>query len=202
MGVNLMHSINHFESDRQERVQISLKGRYMLLKSSEEYPCETYEMALREISLFAPVVATPGDKVVLYLNELGRFTGAVLRPTETGFVMDVQLTARKRDRFAEQLAWFADRANGAGEEKRRHDRFVPMMDLTVLRLTRGDEHIVRIRSLSLSGVAIETDHFIPLGAEVLVGNTPARVVRLLEDGVACEFVKHFQPGEINERTRL
>ncbi|WP_424360913.1 PilZ domain-containing protein [Methylocystis parvus] len=202
MGVNLLHSINHFAADRLQRVQIDFQGRYMLLKSNEEYPCRTFEISTSEVSLFAPVVAMPGEKVVLYLNELGRFTGAVLNGTETGFEMSLQLTPKKRDRLADQLTWYANRSSMDIEERRRHDRIVPLMDLTVLRLTRGDEHIVRIRSLSLSGVALETDHIIPMGAEVMVGNTPAKVVRILDDGVACEFIKHFRPGEIDETTRL
>jgi len=202
MGVNLLHSISHFEADRFQRVPLALQGRYMLLKSSEEYPCRTFEMSPGEVSLFAPVAAIAGEKVVLYLNELGRFTGSALRSTEQGFEMSLQLTPKKRDRLADQLTWYANRSSLDVEERRRHDRVVPLMDLTVLRLTRGDEHIVRIRSLSLSGVALETDHFIPMGAEVVVGNTPARVVRILEDGVACEFVKHFRPGDIDETTRL
>lgn len=202
MGVNLLHSITHFEAERFHRVQITLHGRYMLLKSSEEYPCRTYEMSPGEASLFAPVAAMAGERVVLYLNELGRFTGVVMRGTERGFEMSLHLTPKKRDRLADQLTWYTNRAMVGVEERRRHDRVVPLMDLTVLRLPRGNEHIVRIRSLSVSGVAIETDHFVPVGAEVVVGNTPAKVVRILEDGVACEFVTHFRPGEIDETTRL
>lgn len=202
MGVNLLHSISHFETDLLQRVQIAFEGRYMLLKSNEEYPCRTFDISPGEVSLFAPVAAMPGEKVVLYLNELGRLAGAVTRETEAGFEMTLQLSPRRRDRLADQLAWYADRSTLSVEDRRRHDRIVPLMDLTVLRLMRGDEHIVRIRSLSLSGVAIETDHIIPLGAEVVVGNTPAKVVRIAEDGVACEFVKHFRPGEIDETTRL
>jgi hypothetical protein len=184
MGVNLLHSIDHFETNRLQRVQVAFQGRYMLLKSNEEYPCQTFEISPGEVSLFAPVVAMPGEKVVLYLNELGRFAGSVTCKTEGGFEMSLQLTPKKRDRLADQLTWYANRSTMDLEERRRHDRVVPLMDLTVLRLTRGDEHIVRIRSLSLSGVALETDHIIPMGAEVIIGNTPAKVVRISDDGVA------------------
>jgi hypothetical protein len=205
MGVNLLHSINYFDTQRFQRVRFSLQGRYMLLKLYEEYFCQTFEMSPGDVSLFAPVIPAPGDKVVLYLNELGRFAGVALRATEQGFEMSLQLSPKKRDRLADQLTWYANRTQLDIPDRRRHERIVPLMDLTVIRLTRGDEHdehIVRIRSLSLSGVAIETEHFIPLGAEVVVGNTPAKVVRILEDGVACQFVKHFRPGEIDETTRL
>lgn len=202
MGVYLLQSIDHFEDARFQRVQISLEGRYMLLKSSEEYPCRTYEMSPGGVYLFAPVAPLPGEKIVLYLNELGRFTGTALQTKNMGFEMDLQLTPKKRDRLADQLTWYANRSSLEMRDARRHDRIVPLMDLSVLKLPRGDEHIVRIRSLSLSGVSIETDHFVPMGAEVVIGSTPAKVVRILEDGIACEFVKHFRPGEIDETTRL
>ncbi|PPD43907.1 MAG: pilus assembly protein PilZ [Methylocystis sp.] len=202
MGVNLLHSISHFESDRFQRVQLSLEGRYMLMRSSEEYACRTFEISPGEAYLFAPVAPMPGEKVVLYLNELGRFTGSALKARHMGFEMELQLTPKKRDRLADQLTWFANRSTLSVEDRRRHDRIVPLMDLSVLRLPRGDEHIVRIRSLSLSGASIETDHSVPVGAEVVIGNTPATVVRILDDGIACEFHKHFRPGDIDETTRL
>ncbi len=202
MGVHLLQSIDHFKNTGILRVQLSLEGRYMLLKTSEEYPCRTFEMSTSGVHLFAPVVPMPGEKVVLYLNELGRFTGAAMQIRHMGFEMDLQLTPKKRDRLADQLTWFANRSALDIQDSRRHDRIVPLMDLSVLRLPHGDEHIVRIRSLSLSGVSIETDHFVPLGAEVVVGNTPAKVVRIFDDGIACEFVKQFRAGEIDETTRL
>jgi len=201
MGVNLLHSIDDFATWRFQRVQVSLQGRYML-KSSEEYHCHTYEISPGEASLFAPVKAMPGEKVVLYLKDLGRFSGVATKATEMGFEMTLQLSFRKRDRLADQLTWFANRSTLAMTDRRRHERVVPLMELTVLRLGQGEEHIVRIRSLSLSGVAIETELTPIVGEQVLIGNTPATVVRYFEDGFACEFVRKFRPGEIDETTRL
>ncbi len=173
-----------------------------MLKSSEEYPCHTFEISPGEASLFAPVKAMPGEKVVLYLRDLGRFAGLATRATEIGFEMSLQLSPKKRERLADQLTWYANRSALAVDERRRHERIVPLMELTVLRLARGDEHIVRIRSLSLSGVALETELTPLLGEQVVIGNTPATVVRFFDDGLACEFVTHFRPGEIDETTRL
>lgn len=201
MGVNLLHSINHFEIRRFQRASISLCGRYML-KSSEEYPCHTFEMSPGEASLFAPVKAAPGERVVLYLNELGRFTGIATKTTAMGFEMTLQLSTKKRDRLADQLTWFANRFELDLDDRRRHERVVPLFEISVLTLGPGDEHIVRIKSLSLSGVSIETDYQPPVGTRVIVGSTPATVVRLFPDGIACEFEKHFRPGEIDETTRL
>ena len=201
MGVNLQHSIEHFAVARRRRVQVSLRGRYML-KSSEEYPCHTYEMSPGDVSLFAPVKATPGERVVLYLNELGRFAGIATEATESGFEMLLQLSTRKRDRLADQLTWFANRFALELDDQRRHERVAPLMELAVLRLNGYQEHIVRIQSLSLSGASILTDERPPVGVRIIIGSTPATVVRHFGDGIACEFVKHFRPGEIDETTRL
>lgn len=183
-------------------VREAFEGRYMAIGASAEYACRTFEISPHHVALFAPLAAEPGDKIVLYLTTLGRLTGAVLRTTEIGFDMTLTLPQNKRERLAAQLEWYAARAATGVEDRRRHERIAPLVDLTMLRLPRGDEHIARVRSLSLSGAAIETDHHIPLGSEVTIGKTPARVIRILDDGVACEFLQHFRPGEIDETTRL
>ena len=200
MGIQHQH-FSYFEADTQQRLQITFEGRYMLLKSNEEYPCRTIEISSHSAQLFAPVAILPGEKVALCLNELGRFAGVVLQTTPDGFDMRFHLMPKKRERLARQLEWYANRSPAYNDG--RHDRVViPFMDLTVLRLTCGEEQIVRIKSLSNSGVLLEADRAIPIGAEVAIGNTPAKVVGVVDDGVACEFLRPFRPGEIDETTRL
>lgn len=201
MSVFALASNMNLRANRFQRVQISLHGRYML-RSRDEYPCQTFEISPGDAFLFAPVKAVVGERVVLYLNELGRFTGHAIRTTQTGFEMSLELPAKKRDRLADQLTWFANRYALDFIEQRRYERFVPLMELTVLRLAQGEERIVKITGLSLAGVAIETDVLPPVGTQVVVGNTPATVVRVFEDGIACEFLKPFKVDEIDEATRL
>jgi len=202
MGINLQHSISHYETKGVERLQINLEGRFMILKSHEEYPCQSLEISPEEVSLRAPIAAMPGERVALYLSELGRLPGVVLRQTETGFEMGLHLTPKKREELARQLIISkADRSMRRGR-RGRYDRILPLLALTVLRPPRGEAFVARIKSLSPSDVAIETDHPIALGAELTIGNTPAKVVRLLDNGFACEFIRHFRPGEIDETTRL
>ncbi len=195
MDVSLSHAIGDPDPGR---VKISTPGRYMLLESEAEYECRTYEISTAEVSLFAPVVSTPGAPVVLYLSELGRFAGAISRVTDKGFDMALQLPARKREKLASQLAWRSQRAEAG--DRRRNERIQPESDITILRLTNGQEHVVRIRSLSASGVALESDHRVRVGEEIVVGSTPARVVRIRDDEIACEFLIPFD--EIDQSTRL
>ncbi|MCX7900012.1 MAG: hypothetical protein N2444_08020, partial [Methylocystis sp.] len=72
----------------------------------------------------------------------------------------------------------------------------------VERTDRGVERVARIRSISLSGVAIESALWPPINSMVQIGAREAVVVRHFDDGFACEFVRHFEPGELDEMVRL
>jgi len=189
------------ESRRFQRVAVSLFGRYML-ESRQEFPCQTEEMSPGDMQLFAPVKPSLGEKVVVYLDELGRFAGETARLTDSGFAMKLALPAKKRDRLADQLIWFANRNIIGLPDDRRHDRIVPMMRRTVLRHGDGSEIIVKIKDISISGVGLECEARPALGSTVTIGATPAVVVRHFEGGFACEFPKPFPPGAIDESTRL
>lgn len=189
------------EKRRFQRVPVKLFGRYML-ESRREYPCQTVEMSPGDMSLFAPVRAEIGEKVVVYLDEIGRFAGTAVSQTEVGFTMSFTLPPMKRDKLADQLTWFANRHAINLQEDRRHDRIVPIMQRTLRRLPEGQEVIAKIKDISLSGVGIETESRPPLGARVLIGSTPAKIVRHFEGGIGAEFDKPFNPGDIDESTRL
>ncbi len=185
-----------------KRVRLAFEGRYMFVGSAEEYACTTFEISPADISLFAPVSAAPGANVILYLKELGRFSGPVLRTTEIGFQMALKLTPQRRDRLAAMLAWRNNLAAMEVEERRSRDRFAPLHEITILRLAKGRECVARILSLSLSGAEIETDAEISLGSDIMIGGTPATVVRRTSKGFGCRFLREFAPGEIDETTRL
>jgi hypothetical protein len=189
------------ENRRFQRVPVTLFGRYML-ESRREYPCQTVEMSPGDMTLFAPVKAQIGEKVVVYLDEIGRFAGVAMRQTDVGFALSMNLPPMKRDKLADQLTWFANRHAFNLPEDRRHERIVPLMQRTLVRLPEGHEIIAKIKDISLSGVGIETEARPYLGAKIIIGTTPAVVVRHFEGGIGAEFEKPFNPGDIDESTRL
>jgi len=192
---------NHFDSRRFQRVAVTLFGRYML-ESRREYPCQTVEMSPGDMQLFAPVKAQIGEKVIVYLDEIGRFAGVAIRQSPTGFAIAMNLPPLKRDKLGDKLTWFANRHEFGTLDDRRHERIVPLMQRAVMRMSDGQEQIVKIRDVSLSGVGIETDLRLALGVQFQIGARAARVVRHFEDGVAGEFLRPFSPGELDESTRL
>jgi len=186
------------ERRRFQRVKVHLLGRYML-PDRREFPCQVINMSPGGLALLAPGIGNVGDRVIAYLDHIGRVEGKITRIIDNGFAMTVGATARKRDKLAAQLTWLANRDILNLPEDRRHDRIVPRNPIAVLSLEDGSKMTCRIIDLSLSGAAIGAENRPPLRSLVMLGRIQARVVRNLEDGFALEFV-HQQMIETLEES--
>jgi hypothetical protein len=184
------------ERRRFQRVKLHLLGRYML-PDRREFPCQVIDMSPGGLAMLAPGIGNLGDRVIAYLDHIGRVEGKITRIIDNGFAMTVGATPRKRDKLASQLTWLANRDILNLPEDRRHDRIVPRNPIAILSMQDGSQHSCRIIDMSRSGAAISADFRPQLHSEVLLGRVQARVVRHLEDGFALEFV-HEQLAETLE----
>src|SRR5271166_5868725 len=176
------------ERRRYQRVRIDLLGRYMLA-DRREFPCQVMDMSPGGMALIAPVSGKVGERVVAYIDHLGRLEGSIARVFPNGFAMSIAATPRKRDKLASQLTWLANRQLLNLPEDRRHGRIVPRNPRTIMVTQDGASIPCRIVDMSQSGAAIATDIKPPVGALVMLGRTQARIVRHLEDGLAVEFTR-------------
>jgi hypothetical protein len=181
------------ERRRFQRVKVHLLGRYML-PDRREYPCQIINMSPGGLAMLAPGIGNVGDRVIAYLDHIGRVEGKITRIIDNGFAMSVGATPRKRDKLAAQLTWLANRDILNLPEDRRHDRIVPRNPIALLTLEDGSQMTCRIIDLSLSGAAIAAENRPPVHTQVSLGRVQARVVRHLEEGFALEFV-HEQLAE-------
>jgi hypothetical protein len=189
------------ERRRHQRVRISLIGRYML-NDRREFPCQTIDMSPGGLSMHAPVKGNVGERVVVYLDQVGRVEGVIARHFETGFALSMSVPPLKREKLADQLTWLANRHALGMKEDRRHERIEPLHKRTTLHLTDGRELLVKLIDISLSGASMQVDYRAPIGTPVTIGETPARIVRVFDGGVAVEFVRYFEEDAFNERTKL
>ncbi|MFD1332666.1 PilZ domain-containing protein [Methylopila musalis] len=176
------------ERRRHQRVKVALLGRYML-STRREYPCQSIDMSPGGLSLIAPVAAQPGERVIVYLDHVGRIEGSMVRLIPNGFAMTVRATPRKREKLAAQLTWLANRHLLGLPEDRRHERLIPRNPRSTLTTEDGVIHECRLIDVSLSGAAIMIGLQPPIGSPVMVGRTAGRIVRHLENGVAVEFLR-------------
>jgi PilZ domain len=138
------------ERRRFQRVRVDLLGRYML-PDRREFPCQVVNMSPGGMALVAPVVGQPGERVIAYVDHLGRLEGHVARIIQNGFAMTISATPRKRDKLAAQLTWLANRHILGLPEDRRHGRVVPRNPITRLILPNGINVSCRLIDVSQSG---------------------------------------------------
>ncbi|CDP50469.1 PilZ domain-containing protein [Paradevosia shaoguanensis] len=171
---------------RFQRVKVSILGRYMLA-DKREFPCQILEMSPGDAVVIAPVPGQVGERVVAYLDHVGRIEGLILESADGGFVMEVGGTPRKRDKLAAQLTWLANKDILNLPEDRRHERVVPDNRHSTVVLDDGRRYNCKIIDISLSGAAIELAVRPAMGTPVTLGRMRARVVRHFQNGVAVEF---------------
>jgi hypothetical protein len=173
-------------SSKFQRVKVSVLGRYMLA-DRREFPCQILEMSPGDAVVIAPVAGEAGEKVIAYVDLVGRIEGTVLSPMEGGFLMDISASPRKRDKMAAQLTWLANKDVLNLPEDRRHERVVPDIRHSTVVLDDGRRYNCKIIDISLSGAAVELDVRPAMGTPVTLGRMRARVVRHFQNGVAVEF---------------
>lgn len=182
---------------RHQRVKVNLLGRFMT-ESRQEYPCQVINMSPGGAALIAPVIGSVGERVIAYIDHIGRIEGKIAREMEGGFAISINATARKRDKIAAQLTWLANRHELNLPEDRRHDRFTPENPVSNIVLPDGREYRCGVIDVSMSGAAIRTDVKPAIGTVLTLGKMRARVVRHIEEGIAIEFSQVVDEDEIKK----
>jgi hypothetical protein len=169
-----------------QRVRVKIYGRFML-EDRSEHPCQVVDMSPGNVALRTDRRGEPGERVIAYLDHIGRVEGVITRFLQDGFAMTVIASDRKRDKLAAQLTWLANKHELDLPEDRRHERVSPRNPMTSMRMSDGRQYRCRIIDLSLSGAAIETEVRPAIGVQVMLGTMRGQVVRHFEEGVAIEF---------------
>jgi PilZ domain len=189
------------ERRHDQRVKVRLLGRFMR-SDRKEFDCESIDASPYGIAFSSDAGVQPGERIVAYLNQIGRVEGRVALIFPGGFAIQMNVPPAKRDKLASQLTWLANRQALGLPEDRRHERIAPRDRYTLLRLSNGREYTATVIDISMSGAALHVDCEPPIGAQVLVGATPAEVVRHVNCGIAVEFLSPLPAEEFGEETTL
>lgn len=179
---------------------VLIEGRY-LLADGQEHACRTRYLGLDEAEIIAPVSGRVGERVIVYLDEIGALTGVIAAVLPKGFLMTIEVTPERRTRLAARLDWLT--AQASGHVDRRGDlRIVPTRTDVVVRLPGGDVVPGTVVDLSMTGAAITAAVHPALGEVVTVGKRRATVVRHFEDGFAVTFLLPLRPETFGPHTVL
>lgn len=189
------------EKRRHARTKLELLGRYMI-SGRTEYPLQTIDVSAGGIAVFAPECGDIGQRVVLYIDELGRLEGEIVRHFEGGFAVQTNATPTRRDKLADQITWLANRALFDKTEMRRHDRVVPNNPASKITFANGHQLMVNVLEVSLSGATVECEISPEEGEIVVVGSTKGRVLRVQGEFFAMEFIRLLPAATFDENIIL
>jgi hypothetical protein len=189
------------ERRRHQRVKVRLTGQFMR-QDRREFPCATIDMSPGGIAFEADSSGEIGERIIAYLNQIGRVEGTVARHFYGGFAIQMRLPPLKREKLADQLTWLANRQVLGMPEDRRHERIAPRNRNTTLTLPGGHEVAARLIDVSLSGAAVTVDANPAIGTPVTLGSRPAQVVRQFSGGLAVEFNRLIPIEMFDEDIRL
>jgi len=174
------------EKRLHRRVDISLAGRYMLA-NRQEYRCHTMDISVGGLSIRGYEKGNLGDRIILYIDEIGRIEGTIVRHIDKGFAISFSPSPAKRQRLLEKLTWLMNKGVIEGDETRRFTRQLPPVAETSFFLPDGRAYPCKIIDMSISGASIEIDVIPAVGAEITLGKMKGRVIRHHDSGIAVEF---------------
>lgn len=179
------------ERRRFRRMPIEVSGR-MLDPFGREHDCRTADISPGDIRIAAPILPPVGERVVLYLEGIGRVTGNVARRCGEGEVAIIfDFSAHKREKLAEQLTIFVNKSLGIDEPVREIREGAQTISLT---FETGETYEGEVLDFSLAGITIRSKRPPPLiGVWVRVGAVYGRVARIIENGFAIDFEPRPRP---------
>lgn len=180
------------ERRRFRRMPIEVSGR-LLDTFGREHDCRTADISPGDVRIAATTLPPIGERVVIYLDGIGRVSGKVARACGEGEVAVIfDFTAHKREKMAEQLTLIINRNLGIEEPVRPVIR--DGAQLVKLEFETGDAYEGEVVDFSLAGITIKSKRPPPLiGVWVRVGTIYGRVARLIEGGFAIDLEPRKQP---------
>ncbi|MBL1420469.1 MAG: PilZ domain-containing protein [Alphaproteobacteria bacterium] len=178
-------------------VDVNLPGRFMRADRSE-YECLAYIMSAGEVSIQTPNGVAKDERIVAYLETVGRLAGQVTEITERGFVMSIVAPSRHRDKLADKLTWVHNLNKSAINDDRDQKRFTPIYDKCEISVVTGEVYQCRLIDMSVGGMAVNVDLKAPVGSLVQFEDASAVVVRNFQGGIALEFVDRPSKGVIHK----
>ncbi len=169
---------------RYSRVDLKLKARFLRVDGSEE-PCLVVNISAGGALLKAMTPPLPGENIIIYIDEVGRFDASVIRAGRHSFAVDYRGRRAKTARTADSLI-FALNNDNLNLDRREHPRIRQEAPARIT-LDTGEIVSCSILDISLTGASIAIEPRPSLGAFLTVGRMPAQVVRRHERGVGVVF---------------
>lgn len=194
------HSIHDSEKRRHKRVELVLPARFMLPDRSE-HQATVLNMSAGGIALACDQRPPKGTSVIVYVKEIGRLEGMVVRHIAKGFAVVFDIKQVQRDRLVEKLTVHINRAHYEDLDVREHSRMASDAEAKLI-LQDGSIIECRVLDMSFGGVSLATNVYPPLGERVMIGRMRGRIVRHHDYGIGVAFDDvHTSWGSLSQSIR-
>lgn len=175
------------EEDRRlyHRVTLPLKARF-LTDSGTEWSGVVTNISAGGALIRAKFPPAFGQSVVLYIDQIGRMEGKVVRSEKDSFAVSYSKKRAKQVKVADQLTTAMNPRRRGGADRRGGPRVKHDAPATVY-LEDGRVIQCAILDISLTGASIEISPRPPLGMHLILGRMTAKVVRRHDKGVGVVF---------------
>ena len=170
--------------------------------ASETEFFETEDFDAYEIGAHGSYRPAIGERVVVYIDCLGRVDGEIVSHTDRGFRLSIEMRETKRAKLMALVKIMQARIAAGQLIGRRHDRIVPVSCKVDIADFAGLTRPAEIIDVSRSGVALRVAG-LQIGDVIRIGErTRGEVVRLIDGGVGVQFLQIIPIEEFDERVRL
>lgn len=180
----------------QRAVNISVGGQYTLGNwfdpqgKPRTFACRTSRVSPFRMIVAVPVIGKVGDRISAYFGDFGKLEGQISDTASGSFLLELEMTAPSREKFATKLTWLEKKQKDPSvRDGRKQKRIIPESPHSTLTFADGAAHSCFVIDMSTSGAAVSAEVQPPIGTPLAVGACVGRVVRLLPDGFAVEFVE-------------
>ena len=177
----------------------NLPGRYSLERAAREdgsprvFSCRTHRISPSQLIVEAPVCGEVGERVKAWIEHFELVAGRVSKIGDRHFGIELELTRKAREVFANRILWVRDHVEEGVPDLRSGQR-MPMPNMKpMIILGNGRVQDCFIIDASTTGAAISADIEIKIGTRLALGCVVGTVVRQLEAGFAMKFDDEQEP---------
>lgn len=167
------------------RVEVPLKGRF-LTPGGEEKSCLVSNISAGGALVRTKEPLQTGDAVILYIDDLGRFEGQVIRASEDAFAVNYKKRRARNQKTADNLTRVVNQARIKTD--RRGMPRIRQDEPALVQFGNGQQIECSILDISLTGASIEISPRPELGTKLVLGKMAAKVVRRHDTGVGLVFM--------------
>lgn len=175
------------ERRSKERPTFGAKGTIFFPDRQYEEQCVVVDLSPDGGGLKATFSAALGERLILYIDGLGRFEGKIVWRDRLRVGVQFKCSELKRARVADLIAAYLEFGAVRATARRETRRLSGKACLHSFVRASGQKIACEIIDMALSGASLRTDERPDIGEAIRFGRTMAVVVRHTSGGIAVAF---------------